>query len=255
VPTFTGTAEAASTVTVLDGTTIIGTGVATATGTWTIASTTTLGDGKHSITVKATDTAGNASAASAAEVVTIDTSSPAAPTFSSGTLTSLSGKGESGGTVTLADGTTTVATATVGSGGNWSMSFIGGTSVRTLNATETDKAGNGGAKSGAVILGTIGNDTLVSTPGNDLLIGGAGADTYSFASLFGNDTIAGFAAAGAAHDIINFKGSSVLNSYANVMSHTTQVGTGAVISLDANDTVTLLNVNKTSLTAANFTFA
>jgi Ca2+-binding RTX toxin-like protein len=188
-------------------------------------------------------------------VVTIDTSSPAAPTFSSGTLTSLSGKGESGGTVTLADGTTTVATATVGSGGNWSMSFIGGTSVRTLNATETDKAGNVGAKSGAVILGTIGNDTLVSTPGNDLLIGGAGADTYSFASLFGNDTIAGFAAAGAAHDIINFKGSSVLNSYANVMSHTTQVGTGAVISLDANDTVTLLNVNKTSLTAANFTFA
>ena len=78
-PTFTGTAEAGSTVTLYDGATAIGTGVATATGHWTITAS-TLANGTHSITAKATDVAGNVSAASAALSVTIDTTAPAAPT-------------------------------------------------------------------------------------------------------------------------------------------------------------------------------
>jgi hypothetical protein len=47
----------------------------------------------------------------------------------------------------------------------------------------------------------------------------------------------------------------VLNNFANVLSHTAAVGTGVVISLDANNTVTLNNVGKNSLSAADFSFA
>ena len=77
-PTFTGTAEAGSTITLFDGTTQVGTGIATVNGDW-FATTSTLANGIHSITAKATDVAGNVSAASAALSVTIDTVAPAAP--------------------------------------------------------------------------------------------------------------------------------------------------------------------------------
>ncbi len=69
-PIFTGTAEVGSTVTLLDGTTVVGTGVATA-GTWTIT-TSTLAAGVHSISAEAADVAGNLSVASAALAVSID---------------------------------------------------------------------------------------------------------------------------------------------------------------------------------------
>ena len=104
-----------------------------------------------------------------------------------------------------------------------------------------------------MLLGTLGNDTLVRR-GNDLLIGGAGADTYSFGALFGNDVIATFTAGnGLTHDFISFS-KPVANSFAGVQSHMTQSGTSAVISFDANDTVTLLNVSTSSLTANDFKF-
>ena len=56
-PIFTGTAEVGSTVTLYDGTTAMGTGIANA-GVWTIAAS-TLTNGTHSLTAKATDVAGN----------------------------------------------------------------------------------------------------------------------------------------------------------------------------------------------------
>ena len=63
-PTFTGTAEAGSTVTLFDGTTQIGSAVATG-GNWSITSF-GAGNGAHSITAKATDAAGNVGVASTA---------------------------------------------------------------------------------------------------------------------------------------------------------------------------------------------
>ncbi len=78
-PTLTGTAEADSTVTLYDtnGTTILGTATATG-GNWSITSS-TLSEGAHSLTAKASDSAGNVSAASAALSITIDTTAPAKP--------------------------------------------------------------------------------------------------------------------------------------------------------------------------------
>ena len=59
-PTFTGTAEIGSTITLFDGTTQVGIGITTVNGDW-FATTSTLVDGTHSITAKATDVAGNVS--------------------------------------------------------------------------------------------------------------------------------------------------------------------------------------------------
>ena len=73
-PTFTGTAEAGSTVTIYNGATPVGSGTATA-GNWSIT-TSALATGARTITATATDLAGNVSTASGSVVVTIDTTQP-----------------------------------------------------------------------------------------------------------------------------------------------------------------------------------
>uniref|UniRef100_UPI003137FBC9 Ig-like domain-containing protein n=1 Tax=Variovorax sp. YR752 TaxID=1884383 RepID=UPI003137FBC9 len=75
-PEFKGKAEAGSTVKVYDGATLLGTVVADAGGNWTFTPLTALGNGAHSITVTATDVAGNTSAASASFGFTVDTVPP-----------------------------------------------------------------------------------------------------------------------------------------------------------------------------------
>ncbi|CAN7446185.1 Ig-like domain-containing protein [Acidovorax sp. LjRoot74] len=74
-PTLTGNAENGSTVTVFDGATLLG-AVTAGAGGWTLT-TGVLAEGGHTITVVSTDTAGNASAASAALAFTVDTTAPA----------------------------------------------------------------------------------------------------------------------------------------------------------------------------------
>ena len=81
-PVITGTAESGSTVTVYkSGSELLGSVTANATtGAWSYASA--LGAGRHTITAKAKDTAGNESSASAAVTLVIDTQHPTI-TFSS----------------------------------------------------------------------------------------------------------------------------------------------------------------------------
>ena len=74
-PTFTGTAEAGSAVTLFDGATAVGSAVATATGSWSIT-TAALASGVQNFTAEATDVAGNVSPMSGALPVTIDTTTP-----------------------------------------------------------------------------------------------------------------------------------------------------------------------------------
>ena len=142
-PTFTGTAEAGSTVTLFDGATVIGTGVASAAGDWSIVAS-PLPDGKHSITVKAADALGNISVASANLAVTVDTLAPTAPVISGGSASTLTGTGEAKTTVTILDGSTTLGTATVGAGGKWTWTFAAGTYAGIVTAVGSDKAGNVG---------------------------------------------------------------------------------------------------------------
>jgi Ca2+-binding RTX toxin-like protein len=78
-PTFGGTAENGSTVTLYDtdGTTELGSGVVSG-GAWSIAAS-ALGEGAHTISARATDAAGNRGALSSGLLITIDTTPPAGP--------------------------------------------------------------------------------------------------------------------------------------------------------------------------------
>ncbi|MEP6760345.1 MAG: Ig-like domain-containing protein, partial [Sporichthyaceae bacterium] len=161
-PTFTGTAEAGSTVTLYDGVTSVGSGIATG-GVYTINSS-LLASGVHTMTVKATDLAGNMSPASASSSVTIDTTAPAAPSapfliaasdsgsssidrITNVTTPTFTGTAENGSTVTLYNGATVVGTA-VATGGAYSVTSSAlTTGVKPMTVKATDVAGNTGVAS------------------------------------------------------------------------------------------------------------
>ena len=76
-PSFSGSAETGATVVLKDGSTEVGSGVATG-GTWTIT-TSALGPGAHPITAQATDVAGNQASSAGGLTITIDTAPPGVP--------------------------------------------------------------------------------------------------------------------------------------------------------------------------------
>ena len=168
--TIDGTAELGSTVTVYDtdGTTVVGTGVATG-GAGPIT-TSALSEGAHTLTLRATDAAGNQVAASTAFHVTIDTLAPGAPVITSvtdnvepvtgavadngssnDTTLTVAGTAAAGSTVTLydTDGTTVLGTG-VATGGVFSITTsVLGEGAHALTARASDAAGNQGAASAA----------------------------------------------------------------------------------------------------------
>src|SRR5439155_15522836 len=154
--TLTGTAAANSTVSVYDGTTLLGTATPNGSGAWSFT-TGTLADASHSFTAKATDAAGNTGAASTVLGVTVDTVAPNAPVISSfsndsgavgdgitndSTLT-LTGTAAGNSTVSVYDGTTLLGTASANGSGAWS--FTTGTladASHSFTAKAMDVAGN-----------------------------------------------------------------------------------------------------------------
>ena len=104
-----GLAESGSKVQILDGQVVIGTVMAAADGAWSFT-TPALADGDHSITVTATDAAGNVSVPSAVVALKVDSVAPQAPVIgsfsddtgapgdgiTSDTTITLSGTGEAG---------------------------------------------------------------------------------------------------------------------------------------------------------------
>ncbi|EGT4257078.1 BapA prefix-like domain-containing protein [Citrobacter amalonaticus] len=165
-PTLTGTAEANSTVSVFDGSTLLGTVQADGTGAWTFTPTTALGNGSHTFNVTATDAAGNVSPGAAFTVV-VDTVAPVAPVIVSvtdnmtpgtGALTSgqstndtrpiITGTGEPGSTINVYDGNVLLGTANVTEDGSWSYRPDGlSEGDHSLRVTATDSAGNTGPAS------------------------------------------------------------------------------------------------------------
>ncbi|QPH37832.1 Ig-like domain-containing protein [Pedobacter endophyticus] len=159
-PTFSGTAESGSVITLYDsnGTTVLGTAVATG-GNWSITSS-ALGSGAHNISAKSTDVAGNVSPASTTLAIVIDTTSPVAPSTpvcSAGNPTknqtpTFTGTSESGATVNLYDGTTQIGSS-LASGINWSIvSSTLAEGVHSITAKAVDAAGNVSASSSALAL-------------------------------------------------------------------------------------------------------
>lgn len=154
--TFGGTAETGATVTILEGVTALGSGVA-AGGNYAVD--VSLAEGVHNVSATATDVAGNVSSPSSTLQVTIDTTGPAAPSIpdladedDSGSSNSdnitnvttgltLSGTAEVGSTVYIKEGTTTLGSG-VATGGNYSIDISLSEGVHDVAAVTTDVAGN-----------------------------------------------------------------------------------------------------------------
>jgi hypothetical protein len=170
-PTFSGTAEARATVVLYDsdGSTELGRDVADVDGRWSIA-VVSLSDGAHSLTVKATDVAGNTSAASASLNITYDTRNPDAPlvlamqtnsdtdptsfdNVTNDTTPTFSGTGVAGAAVTLYDGATAIGSGVVGGDGTWTIiSSALAKGSHSITATQSDDAGNDSLPSSALTV-------------------------------------------------------------------------------------------------------
>lgn len=152
-PTLTGTAEAGSTVSILDGTNLLGTVVADGSGNWTFT-TAALGPGAHALTITATDAVGNVSTATAPFIVNIDTEAPGTPIITRSSGTALTGTAAAGAFVNIdlnGDGTPD-ATVTADGSGNWSFSpspALGNGVV--VSVTASDAAGNTSAAATATV--------------------------------------------------------------------------------------------------------
>lgn len=246
-PSFTGTAEANATVELYDtdGVTVLASGTANGAGNWLITSS-ALNEGAHTISAKATDVAGNVSAAGGGLAVVVDTTAPTVSIASSAstlkvgetaTITftfsedpgatftwngAAGDVGVSGGTLGAISGSglTRTATFTPDVGANAATAGI-----TVTGSSYTDLAGNGG---GAGTTPALSFDTLApaapSTP--DLV---AGSDTGASSSDNITDartpTFTGTAEAGATVRLYDSDGTTVLGS---------AVATGGLWSISAS---------------------
>jgi autotransporter passenger strand-loop-strand repeat protein len=135
------------------------------------------------------------------------------------------------------------------------------TNVDTLVLEGSASQGTGNSDAIDVLYGNAGvASTLIAGSGADILVvagaagtvltGGAGHDTFAFPNAMGHDEVTNF---GVAKDTLQFNASLFAN-LAAAMADATQVGASTVFTIDANDQVTLDNVQKGSLAASNFHF-
>ena len=217
------------------------------------------------------DAAGNGGPL-AAKLVTYDATPPAAAAITSVATLQVAGTAEAGSTVAVYDGSLLLGRATASATGSWSVLTLLFDTVHSMTATVTDRAGNPGPGSAPTLVGSSRADTLLGTAagdtllgnggsdvieggaGNDRLTGGSGADTFLMRAGSGHDIVTDFAAGGLIHDALRLLGYG-LTSFDAVMARTVQSGTSTVITLDAADSVTLLNLSKASLVANDFLFA
>ena len=187
--TLNGTASSGGQVQIFDGTKLIGTVTADVNGAWSFA-TGALTDGDHSFSSRAVNLVGNASAASGALLVTVDTVAPTAPKIVSNVVganntTVLSGTAEVGSKIAVYEGSTLLGTGVADAQGKWSVQ----TSALTVGAhhfvaTATDAAGNVSQLSstfdpvigtviesaGSVNLVQVGKNYYLSSGGTDLVL-------------------------------------------------------------------------------------
>jgi serralysin len=102
------------------------------------------------------------------------------------------------------------------------------------------------------IYGGDGKDYMVGGAGDDMLTGGADSDTFKFGQVdFGKDVITDFTDG---VDVIAID-NTIFGDFADVQAHMQQVGNNVVITYDANNTITLQNVNIANLGASDFLFS
>ncbi|MCK1481487.1 hypothetical protein IVB25_01655, partial [Bradyrhizobium sp. 193] len=175
---ITGTvdvADAGATVTILDGTTPIGTAVVQGNGSW--STTVSLNNGSNSLTARVNDAAGNTATSSAVvytlsttgptvtETLTVDTGSSAIDHVTANPA--LSGTGLANTVVHFTiDGTPVAATATTDAQGAWSFTPSGlADGSHTIVASQTDSFGNTGSASLSFTLDTTAPTVAITSTG------------------------------------------------------------------------------------------
>jgi gliding motility-associated-like protein len=196
-PTFTGTAEANSAVTLYDtnGTTVLATATADGSGNWQAGSS-ALAEGSHNLTAKATDAAGNISAASAGLTILIDHTAPNVPAVTSPANNAtilvatpvISGTAESGSVVTInIDGTVVSTAVTTDVSGNWTFTASAlPNGPHAVKALATDVSGNASAYSSTSIFNINISPTITATGTLSAL-----ASNYGVASSSTSFTVSG----------------------------------------------------------------
>lgn len=176
-------------------------GIATAAGgSWSYSLSLTAGS--YAVTVSATDTAGNAGAASSALGLTVDTTAPttlAAPdllaasdlgssstdNITSATTQQVGGSATNGDVVSVLVGGATVGVATA-SGGSWTYALSLAAGSYAVTAGVTDAAGNAGPASAA--LGIVIDTTAPGTAGTPDLLASSDSGSSSTDDLTNNAT-------------------------------------------------------------------
>ena len=105
------------------------------------------------------------------------------------------------------------------------------------------------------LFGGAGADVLDGGTGADFLNGGAGDDRFIYRPGYGADVIFGFAAGAGSEDRIAISAFTGLTSFAQVLALASQVGPDTVINFGGGDTLTLRNVQRSSLSADDFVLA
>jgi Ca2+-binding RTX toxin-like protein len=86
------------------------------------------------------------------------------------------------------------------------------------------------------------------------MMGGAGADVFVFEAHSGRDVITDFWAGVGRTDRVQFTSGQFL-SFADVVSHSVNSSTGVVITMNAEDSLTLTGILISQLQADDFLFA
>jgi hypothetical protein len=183
-----GQGERGSTITVYDGTSLLGSFVLDTTGNWSFEAR-ALASLTHDLSATQTAVSGAISPASNHFVFTIDTSTPAAPAILSvqrglgsdasiipaGQTTddsrpSVSGIGQAGNIVTLYDGSTVIGSTLVASDGTWHLQpeVALGNGIHHFSVDQTNKAGTVGPHSGSFDFTTLTAPTIFCVAEFDL---------------------------------------------------------------------------------------
>ena len=252
------TADAGLTVSIDDGSTVLGTATANGSGAWS-ANVTVSAQGVHTLTVQATNVNGTGVSNSVVDLVNASTSlSGGGQTvlFSGpGNSVSLAGTAGTWDSVTGSNGTIylTSAQAAVTGGGN-SIGFAGSGDIAGLYNTggawdsvwgsnETVYLTNAQAS----VTGNSNTLNFLGT-GNTATVSGS-SDAFVFQAAFGQDVINGFASS----DTMQLAASDFAN-WSALLAHMTQSGSNTLITLDASDQITLTGVTASSLQSSQFHF-
>ena len=100
-----------------------------------------------------------------------------------------------------------------------------------------------------------GGDLLDGGPGADFLNGGGGDDFIVYRPGDGADTVFGLVTGAGSEDRISVSAFAGIASFADVLSHATQVDADTVIDFGGGDTLTLRNVVRGNLSADDFVLA